>query len=170
MTEGLDCTADVVDQLRARADQRLARADERQMSLRVLASVLERVKKLGIDSGKTGQVLCVELVGLAPLAVDEPELSGISDQNRVATLFEQTTHPGRVGPHLDGDLQPLVHGVEALPEGLRCGTQPTLLDDLATSGIQQAQMAVLIPEIQPGCHLWLVAATIRHGPILLPGR
>jgi hypothetical protein len=99
--------------------------------------VLERVKKLGIDPGKTGQVLCIELVGLAPLTVDEPHLPGVGDQNLVATFFEQTTHPGRVGPHLDGDLQRLLHGVEALPEGLWCATQPTLLDDLAALGIQQ---------------------------------
>jgi hypothetical protein len=48
MTEGLDCTADVIDQLHARADQRLARADDGQMSLGVLTPMPERVKKLGI--------------------------------------------------------------------------------------------------------------------------
>ena len=26
-------------------------------------------------------------------------------------------------------------------------------------------MAVLVPEIQPGCHHWVLPATIRHGPI-----
>ena len=41
--------------------------------------MLEWVKQLGIDSGQTGQVLCVELVGLAPLAVDKPEFPGVGD-------------------------------------------------------------------------------------------
>jgi len=35
---------------------------KRQVSLGLLASVLERVQELGIDSGQPGQILRVELV------------------------------------------------------------------------------------------------------------
>src|SRR5687768_1338880 len=35
--------------------------------------------------------------------------------------------------------------------------------------VDEAEIAVLVAEIQPGCNLWLLPATITHGPILLPG-
>jgi hypothetical protein len=121
---------DMVDQLRARVNQRLAWADERHMSLGVLTPVLERVKRLGIETGQAREVLGVELVGFALTAIYEPHLPGVSDQNLVATLFKQTTHPRRVGSHLDGDLEGLL-GVKTPPESLRGRTQPTLFYDLA---------------------------------------
>ena len=34
--------------------------------------------------------------------------------------------------------------------------------------VDEAQVGVLVAEIQSGCHLWLVFATIHGGPILLP--
>ena len=64
------------------------------MSLGGFAPVLQWVKKLGIQTGQAREVLGVELVGFALSAVDEPQLPGVGDQNLVATLFEQTTHPG----------------------------------------------------------------------------
>ena len=54
--------------------------------------------------GQAREVLGVELVGFALTAVDELQLPGVSDQNLVAALFEQTTHPGRVRSDFDGDL------------------------------------------------------------------
>jgi hypothetical protein len=48
------------------------------------------------------------------------------------------------------------------------GAQPTLLDDLAALRVDEAQIGVLVAEIQSGCHLWLYFATIHGGPILLP--
>jgi hypothetical protein len=59
---------------------------------------------------------------------------------------------------------------EAPPEGLGAGTQPTLLHNLTASLVDEAQVAVFVAEVQSGCHLWLLFATIHCGPILLPGR
>ena len=69
-----------------------------------------------------------------------------------------------MGSDFDGDLEGVL-GVKTLPETLRGRTQPTLFYDLATVGVDQAQMAVFVTEIQPGCNLWSLPATIRHGPI-----
>jgi hypothetical protein len=79
--------------------------------------VLQWVKKLGIQTGQAREVLGVELVGFALTAVDEPYLPGVGEQNLVATLFEQTTHPGRVGTDLNGDLEGLL-GVKTPSESL----------------------------------------------------
>src|SRR5215211_6639295 len=160
MTEGLDRAADVVDQLRARADQRLARANHRQMSLAGFAPVLQWEKKLGINPGQAREVLSVELVGFALGAVDEPQLPGVSDQNLMATLFQQTTHPGRVGSDLDADLEGVL-GVKTPPESLRGRTQHTLFNDLATVCVDQAEAAVFVAEVQSGCHLWMLFAAIH---------
>jgi hypothetical protein len=55
-------------------------------------------------------------------------------------------------------------------EGLGVGAQPALFDALAVVRVDEAQVGVLVCEIESGCHLWLFAATIHGGPILLPGR
>jgi hypothetical protein len=60
--------------------------DYRQVSLGVAASVLHRVQKFRIGPSKAGQLLGIELVGLMPLAIDQPSLTRISDQYLVATL------------------------------------------------------------------------------------
>ncbi len=39
--------------------------------------------------------------------------------------------------------------------------QPTLLDHLAALCVDEAEVGVFVAEIQSGCHLWLVAATIH---------
>jgi hypothetical protein len=44
MPERLEGSPNVVDELRTRADQRLTRADDRQVSLEVLTAVFERVE------------------------------------------------------------------------------------------------------------------------------
>src|SRR5215210_3706932 len=85
----------------------------------------------------------------------------------VAALFEQTANPGRASSRLNSDAHGAL-GIKALPEGLQSATQPTLLDDLAASGVQQAQMTVLVTKIQTSCHPLRFLATITHGPILLP--
>ena len=59
MSEGLDRPPDVIDQLCAGTDECLAGMQKRQVSLGLLTPVLERIQKLGIDSGQPGQVLCV---------------------------------------------------------------------------------------------------------------
>jgi hypothetical protein len=55
--EGLDRSADVIDQLRAGAHQRLPGADDGQVSLGAFASVLERIQQPGIQSCQASQVL-----------------------------------------------------------------------------------------------------------------
>ena len=64
-TKGLDRSSDVVYKLRAAPDQRLARTDDRQMSLGVFTSVVQWVKQLRIQTGQASQVLGIYLVGLS---------------------------------------------------------------------------------------------------------
>jgi hypothetical protein len=47
----------VIDQLGARTDQRLTRADDRHMSLGVLTAVLEWVQELRIEACQASEVL-----------------------------------------------------------------------------------------------------------------
>ena len=86
--EGLDRTSDVVDQLGARADQRIPRVDQRQVSLGLCAAVLHWVEKLGVGPGKTGQLLGIKLIGLTLFAVDQPRLARIGYEYLVTALFE----------------------------------------------------------------------------------
>jgi hypothetical protein len=122
--------------------------------------MLHRIQKLGIGPGKTGQLLGIELVGLTLVGVDQPCLAGVGHQHLVTALLEQAAHPGRVGSDLYGDLE-LPFGVEAPPESLRGGAQPALFYDLAASGVDEAEVAVFVAEIQSGRNLWLLAATIH---------
>jgi hypothetical protein len=72
-----------------------------------------------------------------------------------------------VGADLNGYLErPL--GAKAPLEGFGSGTQPALLDNLTAFVIQQAEIAILVSQIQPGRHFGRSFATIVHGPILLP--
>src|SRR5215208_3737148 len=47
-----------------------------------------------------------------------------------------------------------------------CAEQ-TLLHNLATLRVDEAQVGVFVSEVQTGCHQWVLFATIIHGPILL---
>src|SRR5688500_4534622 len=107
----------MVDQLRTATNEHFAGVQKRQVSLGMLASVLERVQKLGINSGQPGQILRVELVTFTLVGVDEVELSGVCDQDFMSAFFEQPAHPGRMSPHLDGDLERLLR-IEPAPSGL----------------------------------------------------
>ena len=100
--------------------------------------------------------------------VDQPGLARIGYQYLVAQAFEDPVHPARVSADFDGDLQ-LLLGVEAAAEVLRGGAQPALLNELATVGVEDAQLTVLVAEVQPYRHLRLLGATIIHGSILLSG-
>jgi hypothetical protein len=75
MTEGLDRPADVVDKLGAAIYQRLPRADDRHVGLALFAPVPQRIQELGIHSCQASQILGVDLIGLAPVGVDEPQLA-----------------------------------------------------------------------------------------------
>ena len=66
-----------------------------------------------------------------------------------------------------GDAHGLLGG-EASSEGFGGGAQTTLLHNLAALLIDEAQAGVFVAEIQSGCHLRLLFATIYCGPILLP--
>ena len=67
-----------------------------------------------------------------------------------------------------GDAHGLLGG-ETSPKGLWSGAQPTLLHDLTALLIEETQVGVFVAEIQSGCRLWFVPATIHGGPILLSG-
>src|SRR5215216_7148540 len=138
------------------------------MSLGLLAAMLYGIQKLGIGSGKTRQLLGVELVGLTLVAVDQPCLARIGHQNLVTAVMEDPVHPGRVGTDFDGDLH-LLPRVEAATEVVWGSTQPALLEELTTVGVEDAQIAVLVAEVQTHRHLRLLGATITHGSILLSG-
>ena len=79
-------------------------------------------------------------------SVDEPQFAGISHKDVVATPFEHSANPGRVGSGLDRDAQGLLGG-EAPLEGFGAGAQPTLLYNLAAFGVDEAQVGVLVAEI-----------------------
>src|SRR3712207_5328586 len=137
------------------------------MSLRVFSAVLEWVEQLRIQRCQASQILSVYLIGLAFVGVDEPHFARIGYQHLVSALLEHSANPGRVGSCLYGYAQRLLLRVEASPEGLRGGTQPTLLHNLTALGVDEAQMAVFVAEIQSGCNLWPPLATIHSGSILL---
>jgi len=136
------------------------------MSLALFAPVLERVQELRIEACQAGQVLGVDLVGLAFVGVDEPQFACVGHKYLVATLLQHPARPGRVGSGLycyaHGRL-----GGEAPLEGFGTCTQPTLLQDLATLLVDEAQIGVPVAEVKSGCHRWLHFANINGGPILL---
>ena len=146
ITEGLERSPDVVDQPRTTTHEHLAGTQKRQVRPGFLAAVLQRVQKLGIHPRQPGQILRVQLVGFAFVGVDEMELPGVCDQDLMSALFEKTAHPRRVGSHLDGDRKRLLR-IEPAPHGLRGGAQSALLDDLTALVVQQAEIAVLVPEV-----------------------
>lgn len=140
--------------------------DERQVGLGVFAPVLYRVEKLGIYPGQTGQLVGIELVGLAPFAVDQPCLAGVGYEDLVSASLEQPTHPRRVGADLDGYLErPL--GAEAPLKGFGSGTQsrPSSMTSPLSSSSRQRDSCTYLSQIQPGRHLGCSFASIVHGPI-----
>src|SRR3954451_7868786 len=73
-----------------------------------------------------------------------------------------------MSPRFDGDAHgPL--GGEAPLECLWGGAQPAFLHDLAAVLVDEAKVGVFVAEVQSGCHLWMLFATIHSGPILLSG-
>src|SRR3954464_1729610 len=73
-----------------------------------------------------------------------------------------------MSPRFDGDAHgPL--GGEAPLECLWGGAQPAFLHDLAAVLVDEAKVGVFVAEVQSGCHLWMLFATIHGGPILLSG-
>ena len=55
--------------------------------------MLDRREQAGIQSCQMSQLLGVEPAVLAPLAVDEPQLSGIGNQHLVAAVLKQPAYP-----------------------------------------------------------------------------
>jgi hypothetical protein len=64
------------------------------MSLGGFAPVLYGIQQFGIDPGKAGQVLGIQLVGFALIGVDQLHLARVGNQHFVAAFFEQTARPG----------------------------------------------------------------------------
>ncbi len=138
------------------------------MSLALFAPVLERIEQLRVQSCQASQVLGVYLIGLLLVSVDESQLTGVGHQNLVTALLEQPTNPRRVSSGLDGYAQRWPLRSKASPQSFGGGAHPTLLDHLATVGVQKTEMAVFVAEIQPGRQPWSLFVTIHLGPILLP--
>src|SRR5215207_4823622 len=123
--------------------------------------MLDGREQLGVETGQASQLLSVDPVGLAALGVDELQFAGVGDQDLVSTFLEQTARPRRVGARLDGDAHRSLR-TKAPPEGFGGGANPALLDHLAALGVQQAQVAVAIPEIDAGNHRGLSTVSILH--------
>jgi hypothetical protein len=142
------------------------------VSLALLTAVLEWVEQLRIQARQASEVLGVYLVCFALVAgIDEPPLARIGYQDLMATfLLEHPAHPGRMGSCFYSYAQRLLLRSEASPEGLWGGAQPTLLDHLTALCVDEAEVAILVAQIQSGCNLWLYFATIHLGSILLSGR
>ena len=87
----------------------------------------------------------------------------------MATFLQYPARPRRVGAGLDGYAHRRLLGGEAPSESLGASAQPTFLHNLAALLIDEAEVGVLVAEIQSGRHLWLGFATIHGGPILLSG-
>jgi hypothetical protein len=122
----------VVHELGAAIYQNLPGADDGHVSLALLASVLEWVQELRVHSSQASQVLGIDLVSLALVGVDEPQLPGIGHKDLVAALLEHPARPGRVGSGLDGYAHRRPLRRKAPLEGLGGGAQPAFLHDLAT--------------------------------------
>ena len=137
------------------------------MGLGAFAPVPNRVQEPRIETRQAGEVLGVDLVGLAPVGVDEPQFASVGHQHLVATLLQEPTDPGRVGPRLNGDAQGPLRS-EASPQSFGGGAQPALLHNIAAFCVDEAQVGVFVAEVQSGCRPWFVPATIHGGPILLP--
>src|SRR5215204_3758988 len=139
------------------------------MSLAILAAVLKWVQELRIEACQASQVFGIHFVGLAFVGVDEPQLPSVGHKHLVAALLQEPANPGRVGARFYGDAHRRLLGGEASSEGLGAGPQPTLLHDLATLLVDEAEVGVPVAEVHSGCRLWLLFATIHGGPILLSG-
>src|SRR5215210_8560683 len=136
------------------------------MSLALLPPMLEWVQQLRVKTRQASQILGIDLVGLTLVGIDEPQLAGIGHKDLVATLLQHPACPRRVGTGLDCYTHGLLRG-EASSESLGGGAQPTFLDHLATVLVDEAEVGVLVSEVQSGCHQWMLFATIHSGPILL---
>src|SRR5690606_26642398 len=82
-------------------DQRLARLDHREIRLRSLAAMADRVQQRGVHADQAGQVLGVKAVALPARGEDQANLAGIGDVEFVTGGFENTTDPGAVRTNFD---------------------------------------------------------------------
>jgi hypothetical protein len=140
------------------------------MSLALFTAVFEWVEQLRIQTCQASEILSIDLIGFALVFVDEPHFTRIGYQDLVAALLEHSANPGRVGARLDGYAQrPLSEQkrrlkasgvVRSLPSSI---TSPLSVSTLGTG------RSICRRGLKSGCNLWLLAATIHSGLILLPG-
>src|SRR3712207_2928427 len=98
----------------------------------------------------SGEVLCVELVILFPLAVDEPELPGVwATRTIVAQTLEETADPRGVGAGLDGYLHPLTSREVPL-ERLGARAPLALFDHFAALGVEHVEVTMLVADVDAG--------------------
>ena len=107
-------------------------------------------EQLGIYSGKPGSRFSASiLVGFVLVLVDQANLTSVGYQHLVPALFQKPADPGRVSSDFDGDAHRLA-ALKTLPESLRRGAQATLFDQVATVGVDEAQVALcLSPRSNP---------------------
>ena len=131
--------------------------------------MFEWVQQLRVQACQASQILGVYLVGFALVGVDEPQFAGIGHQDLVATLLSSTllTH----GEWVPASMAMRRGSSEAKRRLKASGVVRSLPSSITSplSLVDEAQVGVLVAEIQPGCHLWLHFATIHCGPILLSG-
>src|SRR5215208_3147458 len=133
------------------------------MSLGVFAPMLERIEQPGIHSSQASQVLGVDLVCLALVSVDEPQLPCIGHKDLVAALLQDPACPRGVGSSLDCDAHRRPLGGEASFESLGSCAQSPLLHNLAALLVDEAKVGVFVAYVQSGCHVWMLFATIHVG-------
>src|SRR5664280_1110115 len=162
----LDRSANVIDELRPRPHQRIARPEDGQVLRDALGPVFHRVEKLRVQPRDPRQRLGIHRVLLPTALVDQPGLPGVGNQHLVSELLQKPTDSRRVRPYLERDPHspPLL---EPLPQAF-----PSRLDlaplDNRPSFVEHTDVARPISQIhshRPRPHPLgpVPGATLLHG-------
>lgn len=136
----------MVDEQGPGPQQAVPRPDERQVGLRLRATVVDRAEKLGIEPSEAGQHFRIHPVLLAGVGVDQPQFAGVGHQNLMPELPQQLARPKGVRPHLHRHPAAGKVGKRA-PEGRLGRRQAALLDHLALP-VHDVDQRMSIPQFQ----------------------
>jgi hypothetical protein len=139
----------VIDEERARPDQRIAGPQLGEIGLGLGPAVVDRLEQRGIKPPESGQGLGIHPITLAVAAIDESQLARVGHQHLVPEALEQAAHPGGVGADLEDDPTTGHRGDLALERRGR-GAEPRRGADLS-SGIEGAELGVAVAEIEANC-------------------
>src|ERR1043165_759598 len=103
LTDRLDRRPNMLNQPPAASHECVARADDSQVALPQLASVLERAKQLRIQSGHTCQILRIHAVTLVLVLENEAQLAWVRHKHLVPQACQKPADPRRVHPCFDGN-------------------------------------------------------------------